>query len=84
MSEPSPVKRRSLAVRLLIGFGLTFLVVLGLALGRGYFAFHDRLPGFAFDLQIQSKPAVGLPALRVGFAREKINPDLSDLGSDYY
>jgi len=64
---------------LLIGFGLFLALILLLAVGRGYFAFHDRLPGYTLDLKL--KPGaqnVSPHALRVGFARVKINPDISN------
>jgi hypothetical protein len=84
-AKPSPVKRRSLTMRLLIGFGFTLSVVLLLALVRGYLAFHDRLPGFSLDLRIDPpKPGASGRGLRVGFAREKINPDLSSPGHPVY
>ena len=62
-----------------IGSGLLLLFLLGI--GRAYFAFHDRNPGFS--LNIQRTSAAAGPAsngLRVGFGRVKINPDLSDAG----
>lgn len=66
-------------MRLLMGFGLAVFVILILALGRGYFAFHDRVSGYALDLRIDPlKPGASTGGLRVGFAREKINPDLSN------
>jgi hypothetical protein len=79
MSQPSAAKRRSWIVRLMLGFGLALFVIFILALARGYFAFHDRLPGFTLDLHIDPlKPGASTSSLRVGFAREKINPDLSN------
>lgn len=45
---------------------------------RGYFAFRDRLPGYAISLDIDGKASTSDPKqLRVGFARARINPDLS-------
>jgi len=85
MSQPSALKRRSWITRLLVGFGLALFVILILALGRAYLAFHDRLPGFAMDLRIDPlKPDASAGSLRVGFAREKINPDLSNPARPIY
>ena len=60
--------------------GLGFALLLILAIGvRGYFAFRDRLPGYSLSLSIDGKKSQTDPRpLRVGFARVKINPDLSD------
>jgi hypothetical protein len=68
------VRRRVLRV------GLGFVLVLALAVAvRSYFAFRDRHPGYALDLNLDGQPARANPRpLRVGFARVKINPDLSD------
>src|SRR5690349_6809562 len=78
MSQAAPGKRRSLLARVLIGCGAAGLLTVALALSRGYYAFHDRLPGFALDLRIERKSGPVASTLRVGFAREKINPDLSN------
>jgi len=58
------------------------VLLLGAAIGlvaRGIYAFRDRTPGYALDLKIDAaKSRVQPHPLRVGFARVKINPDLSD------
>lgn len=72
-------KNRSLVVRLLAVLGIALLLVAGLVFIRGYFAFRDRLPGFSLNLQIDPVKALANPRpLRVGFARVRINPDLSN------
>jgi hypothetical protein len=71
--------RPSLTRRLLTVIGVCALIALCAFLGRAYFAFHDRLPSYSVDLQIH--PASKDPnaaTLRTGFARVKINPDLSN------
>src|SRR5512140_3771403 len=46
---------------------------------RGYFAFRDRIPGYSLSVNIDGANARLEPRpLRVGFARMKINPDVSD------
>jgi hypothetical protein len=56
------------------------LLVLALGLvARGVHAFRDRTPGYTLDLRIDPAKSRAEPRpLRVGFARVKINPDLSD------
>lgn len=55
--------------------GATVLLVMALALGTGCLcAFRDRNPGYKLNVAIQPKPSTN--ALRAGFARVKINPDL--------
>ena len=60
--------------------GLGFALLLILALGvRSYFAFRDRLPGYSLSLNLDGRKSQADPrSLRVGFARVKINPDLSN------
>ena len=54
------------------------MVAIGLV-ARGVYAFRDRTPGYALDLKIDAAKSRAEPSpLRVGFARIKINPDLSD------
>ncbi|HZR16270.1 MAG TPA: hypothetical protein VFE51_03000 [Verrucomicrobiae bacterium] len=75
----SPIKtRRSIAKRLLACAGTIFLLLLALVAGRGYFAFRDRLPGYSLNLQVGSASLNDSHSLKVGFARVKITPDLSD------
>ena len=55
------------------------LVATILLVGRGCHAFRDRTPGYSLDLKIDAaRSRVEPRPLRVGFARLKINPDLSD------
>ncbi len=58
------------------------VLLLGAAIGlvaRGVYAFRDRTPGYKLDLKIDVAKSRAEPQpLRVGFARVKINPDLSD------
>ncbi len=59
-----------------VGLLLVILIVL---IARGYYAFRDRTPGYLLDLKIDDAKSQQTPRpLRVGFARVKINPDLSD------
>jgi hypothetical protein len=58
------------------GLALFSLVAIGMA-GRCHYAFRDRNPGYTLDLNID--PTAGR-ALRAGFGRVEINPDLSDPG----
>ena len=79
MNETSKTKGRGSIKRVVIGLGGVLALGLGLAGLRAYFAFRDRLPGFSLNLRIDSGKAVSDPRpLRVGFARVKINPDLSN------
>lgn len=67
--------RRTLRV---IGFLL--LVLVGAVALRCFYAFHDRNPGYNVALNIDGRvlaSAESLP-LQVGFARVRINPDLSN------
>jgi hypothetical protein len=79
MNKNPAGKRRSLIARGLVALVLTLALIVGLAIIRGYFAFRDRLAGFSLDLQVDpAKAASNLRPLRVGFARVRINPNLSD------
>ena len=74
----SPVKSKSSLVRLLRWSGFALLLLLILASARAWFAFRDRIPGFTLNLHIDPSAALNKShPLRVGFARLKINPDLS-------
>jgi hypothetical protein len=79
VNQPSSSRLRTLFRRLVL-IGLGFAVFLGLAVVvRGYFAFRDRLPGYSLSVSIDGRPSqADLRPLRVGFARVKINPDLSN------
>ena len=79
MNQPSSSRLRTLFRRLVL-IGLGFAVLLGLAVVvRGYFAFRDRLPGYSLALNVGGNQSQADPRpLRVGFARVKINPDLSN------
>lgn len=71
--------RRAPARRLLMILAGAAVLLFSGAVLRGWFAFRNRVPGSALDLRLDpaGAPALALP-LRVGFARVKINPDLSD------
>jgi hypothetical protein len=85
MSQPSSSRWRG-RIRILLRLGLALLLLLALAVaGRSYFAFRDRLPGYALDLNLDGQSSRTHPRpLQVGFARVKINPDLSDPGRPVY
>jgi hypothetical protein len=56
-----------------------FAALVALVLARCLYAFRDRNPGYTLAVAIDSVKARTEPRpLRVGFARMKINPDLSD------
>ncbi len=61
-------------------WGAVLLLVIMVALiGRGWYAFRDRVPGYTLDLKIDAVPSQAAPQpLRAGFGRVKINPELSD------
>src|SRR6266446_6745481 len=67
-------------LRRVLRWGAVLLLVAVIALiSRGVYAFRDRSPGYALDLKIDAAKSRAEPRpLRVGFARERINPDLSD------
>ena len=69
------IVRRTLRV-----IGFLFLVLIGALVLRCFYAFHDRNPGYKVSLNIDGRtlPPDEVSALRVGFARVKISPDLSD------
>lgn len=72
------LRRKLLRWFLFSGLMLTLLVAL-LAVGRGYYAFRDRLGGYTLSIRIDSKPAMAEPRpLKVGFARVSITPDVSN------
>jgi len=58
---------------------LLVVVLLALVAGRSFYAFRDRNPGYTVSLDIDGAARPIAPgSLRVGFARAKINPDLSN------
>jgi hypothetical protein len=60
-----------------LALGLVLLIVLVAA--RALYTFRDRSPGYSLSLNVSPAAAAAKPRpLRVGFARFKINPDLSD------
>ena len=63
-----------------VRWGAVFLLLVAIGLGaRGVYAFRDRTPGYTLDLKVEAAKSRADPRpLRVGFARVKINPDLSD------
>jgi len=81
----TPPARRSWPARLLRGLGaLVLLLALALVL-RAAYAFRDRSPGYSVRIAVDGAAARAEPRpLRAGFAREKINPDLSDPARPVY
>jgi hypothetical protein len=79
MTQPNSSRWRT-RIRFLLRFGAALLLLLALAVaGRSYFAFRDRMPGYALDLNLAGQSSRAHPRpLRVGFARVKINPDISN------
>jgi hypothetical protein len=66
-------------LRLLRWGAAVTLVLIILAVGRGCYAFRDRVPGYLVDVKIDAAKSQAQPRpLQVGFGRIKINPDLSD------
>lgn len=61
-------------------WGVTLLVLLILvAIGRGVYAFRDRVPGYELNLKTDIAMSRNAPRpLQAGFGRVKMNPDLSD------
>ena len=56
-----------------------FVAMAALLLGWGWFAFHDRHPGYQIRINRSDEDARREPRpLRAGFGRLTINPDLSD------
>ena len=79
MSEPTAVRKTWWVRRALGILGWGALLLGGLIVLRGYFAFRDRLPGYTLALDRDGQAAKMSPRpLRVGFARAKITPDLTD------
>ncbi len=66
------IVRRTLRV-----LGFLLLVLVGAVVLRCFYAFHDRNPGYKVAVNIDGR-AQTPEELRVGFARIKINPDLSN------
>ena len=72
-------QRRHLLNRLWRFMALLLLVLMGVVALRCLYAFRDRHPGYKVAVNIDSRTATNdAGPLRVGFARIKINPDLSD------
>lgn len=77
------MKTRTKGMRLLLR-GVQIIIVfviltLLLAAGFAWHQFRDRTPGYVLNLSLPSSPnAIPEGGLRVGFARDTINPDLSD------
>jgi hypothetical protein len=86
MNSNSSARPHSLGRRLFSVLAFVALTALCVILGRGYFAFRDRLPGYSLDVQIHPPKAAGAASLglRAGFARVKINPDLSNAEHPIY
>ncbi|HVY70304.1 MAG TPA: hypothetical protein VHH73_10280, partial [Verrucomicrobiae bacterium] len=65
--------------RVVFGTGALLLILVLAVLGRAWYAYRDRNPGYSVALTIDGAKARSEPRpLRAGFARVKINPDLSD------
>ncbi len=65
--------------RILLGLGGLLLVALIALLARGVYAFRDRNSGYRLDLRIDAAKSRAEPRpLRVGFGRDRINPDLTN------
>ena len=81
MTQPNSSRWRA-RIRFLFCLGVA-LLLLALAVGvHSYFAFRDRQPGYSLDLNLDGQSSRAHPRpLQVGFARVKINPDLSELAS---
>jgi hypothetical protein len=78
VNEASP-RRYPLWRRLLLWMGGLLVLLAALMAGRCYWVFRDRNPGYTLNLQIDAGPTNVAPApLRAGFARVKINPDVSN------
>ena len=75
----SPLRRLVRRTLRIVGFLL--LVLVGALVLRCFYAFHDRHPGYKVELNLGARAAAAggeAGEWRVGFARVKINPDLSD------
>ena len=85
MSDNPPRRLRRIVKVFAIASAGVITAALLLALTRGYFAFHDRLPGYSLNLRINAAKSSQKPRpLRVGFARVKINPELSNPNRPVY
>ena len=72
-------RRRSFIIRFLRVAALLLLVLIGVLVLRCLYAFRDRHPGYKVAVNIEGRaPTNTAGPFRVGFARIKINPDLSD------
>jgi hypothetical protein len=70
---------RKLLWRILLSAAGLVLVAFIALLARGVYAFRDRNPGYRLNLRIDATRSRAAPRpLRVGFGRQKINPDLSN------
>ena len=77
MTEPSAVPRRSLLRKILRPLLWGLAVLIALVLIRAYFAFRDRLPGYAVAINIESAKSLAEPRpLSAAFASTKINAAL--------
>jgi len=74
-NSPRPSFLRRAARVVLLIFAVLFFALIA----RCLYVFRDRHPGYSLALDIDGRQAAAQPRpLRVGFARVKINPDLSD------
>jgi hypothetical protein len=79
MTTRNPSRARLLIKKLVAGIAVLLRLLLVSAVVRGYFAFRDRLPGYHLDLRLRPTTTTDQSkTLRAGFARVKINPDLTD------
>ena len=70
---------KKILLRIIRWGAVLLLVVMVLVVARGLYAFRDRLSGYTLSVEIDGSKSRAEPRpLQVGFARVKINPDLSD------
>lgn len=65
--------------RFVLGLAVCAAVLIVALVSRAVYAFRDRNPGYSLSLRIEGHgPDLQARALRVGFGRRSINPDVSD------
>ena len=70
---------KKILLRIIRWGAVLLLVVMVLVVARCLYAFRDRLSGYNLSVEIDGSKSRAEPRLlQVGFARVKINPDLSD------
>ena len=76
---PPPPRWRRIARKILMGFAGLFAALVLLIVLRCVYVFRDRNPGYSVVIDRDNARALAEPkALRVGFGRIRINPDISD------